>query len=112
MFRVREEFVIYAKAEVSSVEVPGFNIGSVRPCKERKYDIRICGFIKDYGSRENYEKNFRILNEDFVNAIQKKLGVADEDLPVYERKVTVRLLDDKPEEPMTWRKWHEERIRK
>ena len=61
--------------------------------------------------REN-GKHLVMMSLDEYNAIQKKLGVADEDLPVYERKVTVLLLDDKPEEPMTWRKWHEERIRK
>lgn len=111
MFRVREEFAIHSETKVNNVEVAGFSVGSERPSKEHKYDIRICGFIKDYGTRENYEKNFKVLNEDFVNAIQKKLGVLDKDVPLYENKVTVILIDDTAEEPMTWRKWHEERIK-
>ncbi len=110
MFRVREEFVIATNANVGSAELAGFDLGSERPpCHEYHYSTRICGFTKDYGTRENYEKNFKILNDDFVNAIQKKLGVSDEDVPLYEKKVTVILLDDKPKEPMTWKKWHEER---
>ena len=112
MFRVREEFVIHAKTNVNSVEVAGFSVGSERPSKEYKYSIRICAFIKDYGTRENYEKNFKVLNEDFVNALKTKLSVSDEDLPLYENKVNVILIDDIDDiEPMTWRKWHEERIK-
>lgn len=110
MFRVREEFVIHANATVNSVEVVGFNVGSERPSKEHKASIRVCGFVKDYGTRENYEKNFKVLNEDFVNALKTKLSVSDEDLPLYENKVKVILLDGISDTvPMTFRQWHEER---
>lgn len=111
MFRVREEFVIHAKAKVNSVEVKGFDLGSERPSKEHKCSVRVCGFIKDYGTRENYEKTFKILNEDFVNAIQKKLGVKDEDVALYENKVSVILLDDF-EKPKTFREWQKEKDNK
>lgn len=111
MFRVREEFIIHAMANVNSVDVEGFHVSSAMPSKEHKARIRNCVFVKDYGSRENYEKNFKVLNEDFVNALKKKLGVSDEDLPVYESKVHVNLVDayDDGKEPMTWQQWHEER---
>ena len=52
------------------------------------------------------------VREEFVNALKTKLSVSDEDLPLYENKVNVILIDGIDDtEPMTWRKWHEERIK-
>ena len=51
------------------------------------------------------------MNDDFVNAIQKKLGVKDEDVALYENKVSVILLDDF-EKPKTFREWQKEKDNK
>ena len=111
MFRVAENFTIYNGNKLNG-SIKGLTVGEVK-----KHAImavkRECSFVKDYESRENYEKNFTVLNDDMVN-ILTQFGVSD--ISAYENKIEVVLLDEPKtttsEEPMTWRKWHEERIKK
>ena len=108
MFRVAENFTLF---NGKSLEFEGLHVGKLKKCSffvmKRSYS-----FVKDYESRENYEKNFKVLNNEMVEI----LGNLDvKDIPSFEKNITVVLLDEpKTEsepEPMTFRKWRENRIK-
>ncbi|MBQ5472831.1 MAG: hypothetical protein IIT58_12635 [Treponema sp.] len=98
IYRVIETFVIPAIEGVEEVRKDGFVILK-HESSEYDYPLFECSFWKDYGTRENYEKNFKVLNDEFVAALKKRLGVKDEDVPLYEDKVYV-VLEDEPSVPM------------
>lgn len=112
MFRVSENFkVVNPKTLEEPIE--GLSVGEAKRNSPisviRGYTLTI-----DYGTKENYEKNFTVLN-DKMTEVLGKLGVT----VAYDKlDIKVVLLDEpkepKPitsEEPMTWRKWHEERLK-
>ncbi len=89
MFRVAEYFTIYNGNKLGS-PIKGLTVGEAK-----KHAIMVvkrgCSFVKDYESRENYEKNFTVLNDDMVN-ILTQFGVSD--ISAYENKIKVVLLDE------------------
>ena len=115
MFRVSENFkVVNPKTLEEPIE--GLSVGEAKRNSPisviRGYTLTI-----DYGTKENYEKNFTVLN-DKMTEVLGKLGVT----VAYDKlDIKVVLLDEpkepKPitsEEPMTWQKWHkwhEERLK-
>ena len=110
MFRVAEAFRV--GKDITLIEkIPGLHIGkSTHKIGDGLFVVyRECHFVKDFGSRENYEQSFKILNDEMSN-ILSKLGVKD--ISSYEKRIKVYLLDETVEEPMTFRKWHEMRLNK
>lgn len=107
MFRVAEAFRV--GKDINLIEkIPGLHIGKpTHKIGDGLFVVyRDCHFVKDYDTRENYEKNFMILNDEMTN-ILSRLGVKN--IPSYEKRIKVYLLDEPAEEPMTFRKWHEMR---
>jgi len=116
MYRVSRVFDIINRCKPKE-EIEGLFVGEVV-----KHAImatkRHCVYVKDYGTRENYEKNFELFDEDFMNVLLKiypekrkiedfeflqvKVNLNDE--PAEESKENI-----KEEEPMTFRKWSESR---
>lgn len=112
MFRVSENFKV-VNPKILEEPIEGLSVGEAKHNSPisviRGYTLTI-----DYGTKENYEKNFTVLNTKMVEVLGK-LGVT----VAYDKlDIKVVLLDEpkepKPttsEEPMTWRKCHEERIK-
>lgn len=112
MFRVAENFKVVNPKKLEE-PIEGLMVGEAK----RNSPISVicgCTLTIDYGTKENYEKDFTVLNDKMVEVLGK-LGVT----VAYDKlDIKVVLLDEpkepKPiisEEPMTWRKWHEERIK-
>ena len=110
MFRVAEEFTVGKDINLKE-KIPGLSVGKpTHKIGDGLFVVyRQCHFVKDYGTRENYEKNFKLLNDEMSN-ILFKLGVKN--IPSYEKRIKVYLLDEPVEVPMTFRKWHEMRHNK
>jgi len=104
MFRVMEEFRVWGG--VKPVVVDGLSIGKPRRGDSLFCIVRDCIYVKDYDTRENYEKNFTVLNDGLVEVLHR-LGFDDSKLQGFEKRVHVYLLDECMEEPMTFRKWRE-----
>ena len=104
MFRVMEEFRVWGG--VKPVVVDGLSIGKPRRGDSFFCIVRDCIYVKDYDTRENYEKDFTVLNDDLVG-ILRKLGYTDPKSHGFEKRVHVYLIDEPMEEPMTFRKWRE-----
>lgn len=112
MFRVSENFkVVNPKKLEKSIE--GLSVGDAKRNSPISV-IRGYTFTIDYGTKENYEKNFTVLNDKMTEVLDK-LGVT----VTYDKLDIKVVLIDEPkepksitsEEPMTWQKWHEERIK-
>ena len=91
MYRVSQSFWIYNGRKLNKT-IEGLYIG---PVEKRSFMVvrKPCRFIKDYGTRENFEKNFSVLNDEIVE-ILRKLGVIEEVIPTYKDKISVTLLDE------------------
>lgn len=91
MYRVSQSFWIYNGRKLNE-PIEGLYIG---PAEKRSFMVvrKPCRYIKDYGTRENFEKNFTILNDEIAN-ILRKLGVTEKVIPTYENKIRVTLLDE------------------
>ena len=89
MYRVSQFFWIYNGNSLRE-PIKGLYVG---PAEKRSFMVvrRRCRFVKDYGSRENYEKSFSVHNDE-INDILKKLGVNSKSIPNY--KIDVRLEDE------------------
>ena len=92
MYRVSQSFWIYNGRKLNKT-IEGLYIG---PVEKRSFMVvrKPCRHIKDYGTRENFEKNFSVLNDEIVE-ILRKLGVIEKVIPTYKDKIKVKLLDDK-----------------
>lgn len=106
MFRVAEEFTV--NANINEIEADGLSIGKKKKGQGLFVEVRDCVFVKDYESRANYDKTFKVLNDDLVD-ILKGMGYGEESIENFGSRVKTRLLDEPASEPMTWRKWHEEK---
>ena len=91
MYRVSQSFWIYNGRKLNE-PIEGLYIG---PGEKHSFMIvrTPCRYIKDYGTRENFEKNFSVLNDEIVE-ILRKLGVIEEVIPTYKDKISVTLLDE------------------
>lgn len=91
MYRVSQFFWIYNGRKLNE-PIEGLYIG---PGEKHSFMIvrTPCRYIKDYGTRENFEKNFSVLNDEIVE-ILRKLGVIEEVIPTYKDKISVTLLDE------------------
>ena len=92
MYRVLESFWVYNGRKVNE-PVEGLYIG---PVEKRSFMVvrKPCRYVIDFGTRENFEKNFSVLNDEIVE-ILRKLGVIEKVIPTYKDKIKVKLLDDK-----------------
>ena len=92
MYRVSQSFWVYNGRKLNE-SIEGLYIG---PVEKRSFMVvrKPCRYIKDYGTRENFEKNFSVLNDEIVE-ILRKLGVIEKVIPTYKDKIKVKLLDDK-----------------
>ena len=92
MYRVSQSFWIYNGRKLIE-PIEGLSVG---PAEKRSLMVvrNPCRYIKDYGTRENFEKNFSVLNDEIVE-ILRKLGVIEKVIPTYKDKIKVKLLDDK-----------------
>ena len=92
MYRVLESFWVYNGRKLNE-PIEGLYIG---PVEKRSFMVvrKPCRYIKDYDTRENFEKNFSVLNDEIVE-ILRKLGVIEKVIPTYKDKIKVKLLDDK-----------------
>ena len=91
MYRVSQSFWIYNGRKLIE-PIEGISVGSA---EKRSFMVvrKPCRYIKDYGTRENFEKHFTILNDEIVS-ILRKLGVTEKVIPTYENKIRVTLLDE------------------
>ena len=91
MYRVSQAFWVYNGRKLNE-PIEGLYVGSA---EKRSFMVvrRPCRYVKDFGTRENFEKNFTILNDEIVN-ILRKLGVIEEVIPTYKDKIRVTLLDE------------------
>ena len=91
MYRVSQSFWIYNGRKLIE-PIEGLSVG---PAEKRSFMVvrKPCRYIKDYGTRENFEKNFSVLNDEIVE-ILRKLGVIEEVIPTYKDKISVTLLDE------------------
>ena len=91
MYRVSQSFWIYNGRKLNE-SIEGLYIG---PAEKRSFMVvrKPCRYIKDYGTRENFEKNFTILNDEIANILRKQ-GVTEKVIPTYENKIRVTLLDE------------------
>ena len=91
MYRVSQAFWVYNGRKLNK-PIEGLYVGSA---EKRSFMVvrRPCRYVIDFGTRENYEKNFTILNDEIVN-ILRKLGVIEEVIPTYKDKIRVTLLDE------------------
>ena len=91
MYRVSQAFWVYNGRKLNE-PIEGLYVGSA---EKRSFMVvrRLCRYVKDFGTRENFEKNFTILNDEIVN-ILRKLGVIEEVIPTYKDKIRVTLLDE------------------
>lgn len=113
MFRVAENFKVVNPKKLEE-PIEGLTVGEAKRNSPISV-VRGYTLTLDFETKESYEKDFKILNERMLEVLDK-LGVLEESVRNIEIKVS--LLDEpkaaKPtssEEPMTWRKWHEERIK-
>ena len=91
MYRVSQSFWIYNGRKLIE-PIEGLSVG---PAEKRSFMVvrKPCRYIKDYGTRENFEKNFTILNDEIVS-ILRTLGVTEKVIPTYKDKIRVTLLDE------------------
>ena len=91
MYRVSQSFWVYNGRKVNE-PIEGLYIG---PVEKRSFMVvrKSCRYVIDFGTRENFEKSFTILNDEIVN-ILRKLGVTEEVIPTYKDKIRVTLLDE------------------
>lgn len=91
MYRVSQSFWIYNGRKLNE-PIEGLYIG---PVEKRSFMVvrKPCRYIKDYGTRENFEKNFSVLNDEIVE-ILRKLGVIEKVIPTYRDKIRITLLDE------------------
>ena len=91
MYRVSQSFWVYNGRKLNE-PIEGLYIG---PVEKRSFMVvrKPCRYIKDYGTRENFEKNFSVLNDEIVE-ILRKLGVTEKIIPTYKDKIRVTLLDE------------------
>lgn len=91
MYRVLESLWVYNGRKLIE-PIEGLSVG---PAEKRSFMVvrKPCRYIKDYGTRENFEKSFTILNDEIVN-ILRKLGLTEKVIPTYKDKIRVTLLDE------------------
>lgn len=91
MYRVSQSFWVYNGRKVNE-PIEGLYIG---PVEKRSFMVvrKSCRYVIDFGTRENFEKSFTILNDEIVN-ILRKLGVTEKVIPTYKDKIRVTLLDE------------------
>ena len=91
MYRVAQSFWVYNGHKLNE-PIEGLSVG---PVEQRSFMVvrRPCRYVKDYGTRENYEKSFTILNDEIVS-ILRKLGAIEKVIPTYKEKIRVYLLDE------------------
>lgn len=91
MYRVSQCFWVYNGRKVNE-PIEGLYIG---PVEKRSFMVvrKSCRYVIDFGTRENFEKSFTILNDEIVN-ILRKLGVTEKVIPTYKDKIRVTLLDE------------------
>ncbi len=91
MYRVSQSFWVYNGRKVNE-PIEGLYIG---PVEKRSFMVvrKSCRYVIDFGTRENFEKSFTILNDEIVN-ILRKLGVTEKIIPTYKDKIRVTLLDE------------------
>ena len=113
MFRVAENFRVVNPKKLEE-PIEGLTVGEAKRSSPISV-VRGYTLTLDFETKESYEKGFKILNERMLEVLDK-LGVLGESVRNIEIKVS--LLDEpkaakstSSEEPMTWRKWHEERIK-
>lgn len=116
MFRVMRYFDIYNTGNPKE-DIEGLFVGEAK-----KHSIMVikrhCQYIKDYGNFENYEKNFELFDEDFINVLSKIFPNEKNNAKFKNIKVSISLMDAvkiesndqlKTDEKMTFRKWCENR---
>ena len=86
MYRVLESFWVYNGRKLIE-PIEGLSVG---PVEKHSFMVvrKPCLYIKDYGTRENFEKNFSVLNDEIIE-ILRKLGVIEEVIPTYKDKIKV-----------------------
>ena len=91
MYRVSQSFWIYNGRKLNE-PIEGLYIG---PVENRSFMVvrKPCRYVIDFGTRENFEKNFTILNDEIVS-ILRKLGVTEKVIPTYKDKIRVTVLDE------------------
>ena len=91
MYRVSQSFWVYNGCKVNE-PIEGLYIG---PVEKRSFMVvrKPCRYVIDFGTHENFEKSFSILNDEIVS-ILRKLGVTEKVIPTYENKIRVTLLDE------------------
>lgn len=91
MYRVLQSFWVY-NGRTLEEPIDGLYVG---PVEKRSFMVvrKLCRYVKDYGTRKNYEKSFTILNDD-ITYILGKLGVIEKVIPTYKDKIRVTLLDE------------------
>lgn len=91
MYRVLESFWVYNGRKLIE-PIEGLSVG---PVEKRSFMVvrKSCRYVIDFGTRENFEKSFTILNDEIVN-ILRKLGVNEKVIPTYKDKIRVTLLDE------------------
>ena len=91
MYRVSQSFWVYNGRKLNE-PIEGLYIG---PVEKRSFMVvrKSCRYVIDFGTRENFEKSFTILNDEIVN-ILRKLGVTEKVIPTYKDKIRVTLLDE------------------
>ena len=90
MYRVAQSFWVYNGRKLNE-PIEGLSVG---PVEKRSFMVvrRPCRYVKDYGTRENFEKSFTILNDEIVS-ILRKLGVIEKVIPTYKDKIRVEFFD-------------------
>lgn len=91
MYRVLESFWVYNGRKLIE-PIEGLSVGPVEKCSFMVVR-KSCRYVIDFGTRENFEKSFTILNDKIVN-ILRKLGVTEKVIPTYKDKIRVTLLDE------------------
>ena len=91
MYRVSQSFWVYNGRKLIE-PIEGLSVG---PVEKRSFMVvrKSCRYVIDFGTRENFEKSFTILNDEIVN-ILRKLGVTEKVIPTYKDKIRVTLLDE------------------
>ena len=92
MYRVLESLWVYNGRKLIE-PIEGLSVG---PVEKRSFMVvrKSCRYVIDFGTRENFEKNFSVLNDEIVE-ILRKLRVIEKVIPTYKDKIKVKLLDDK-----------------
>ena len=91
MYRVLESLWVYNGRKLIE-PIEGLSVG---PVEKRSFMVvrKSCRYVIDFGTRENFEKSFTILNDEIEN-ILRKLGVTEKVIPTYKDKIRVTLLDE------------------